>query len=69
MAAMPAIWENAVVNDLLAAIRCSYYLSDKIMGPELPVLSSLHILIPKGTKKRGRWRFPHTVAVGGGPSF
>jgi hypothetical protein len=70
MAAMPAIGKNAVVNELLAVIRCSYYLPDKIMGPKLPLLSSLHILITKVTKKkRGAGASPTSDAWGWTPLF
>jgi hypothetical protein len=70
LAQMAAIGQNAVVNELLAAIRCSYYLSDKIMGPKLPLLSSLHILIPKVTnKKRGAGASPTSNAWSWTPLF
>jgi len=70
LAQMAAIGQNAVVDELLAAIRCSYYLSDKIMGPKLPLLSSLHILIPKVTnKKRGAGASPTSNAWSWTPLF
>jgi hypothetical protein len=55
---MAAIEENSLVNGLLAAIFASYYLSDKIMGPKVPLLSSLHILVPKVTKKKRALALP-----------
>jgi hypothetical protein len=72
---MAAIGQNAVVNGLLAAIRCSYYLLDKIMGPRVPqltssnYLSSNSLISREDEKKEGRWRFPHVWAWKWTPLF